>query len=35
MNFDLELAEVVAFLTSTGRFLFNSKYELIIQNGMY
>jgi len=32
-DFDLELAEVVASLTSTGRFLFNAKFEPIIQNG--
>lgn len=30
---DLERAEVVASLTSTGRFLFNAKFEPIIQNG--
>ncbi|CAI8599704.1 unnamed protein product [Vicia faba] len=30
---DLERAEVVASLTSTSRFLFNAKFEPIIQNG--
>lgn len=32
-GFDLGRAEVVASLTSTSRFLFNAKFEPIVQNG--